>query len=178
MPNAIFIGLLPDLPREKFVFVGNSSLVGARQILLSHEAIMDADEIARKITYFELSVEPGYMDEYMAALFFPHTDLTKFPASMSLIIAIAGKGAQARQLYLRLLSANWPKEIKEPSWLLMPTQTLTWREALGLKIKEDIGGIVDSVAKKPDIVPVGMSKDRYIDYRIQTSIVEENGFDL
>lgn len=80
MPNAIFIGLLPDLPREKFVFVGNSSLVGARQILLSHEAIMDADEIARKITYFELSVEPGYMDEYMASLFFPHTDLTKFPS--------------------------------------------------------------------------------------------------
>ena len=48
MPNAIFIGLLPDLPREKFVFVGNSSLVGARQILLSHEAIIDADEIAKR----------------------------------------------------------------------------------------------------------------------------------
>ena len=80
MPNAIFIGLLPDLPREKFVFVGNSSLVGARQILLSHEAITDADEIAKKITYFELSVEPGYMDEYMASLFFPHTDLSKFPS--------------------------------------------------------------------------------------------------
>ncbi|HBU09071.1 MAG TPA: ferredoxin, partial [Candidatus Omnitrophica bacterium] len=67
-------------PREKFVFVGNSSLVGARQILLSHEAITDADEIAKKITYFELSVEPGYMDEYMASLFFPHTDLSKFPS--------------------------------------------------------------------------------------------------
>ena len=80
MPNSIFIGLLPDLPREKFIFVGNSSLVGARQILLSHQAIVDADEIAKKITYFELSVEPKYMDEYMAALFFPHTDLSKFPS--------------------------------------------------------------------------------------------------
>jgi uncharacterized 2Fe-2S/4Fe-4S cluster protein (DUF4445 family) len=76
--NAIAIGLLPDLDRSKFLFIGNSSLSGARQILLSSQAMRLADEIARKTTYFELSVEPGYMDEYMAALFFPHTDLTLF----------------------------------------------------------------------------------------------------
>jgi uncharacterized 2Fe-2S/4Fe-4S cluster protein (DUF4445 family) len=40
----------------------------------------EAEEIARKITYFELSIEASYMDEYMAALFFPHTDLMKFPS--------------------------------------------------------------------------------------------------
>ncbi|MDP3731681.1 MAG: ASKHA domain-containing protein [Candidatus Omnitrophota bacterium] len=78
--NAISIGLLPDLDRAKFIFVGNSSLAGARTILLSYEAMKKANEIAKKITYFELSVEPGYMDEYMAALFFPHTDLSKFPS--------------------------------------------------------------------------------------------------
>ncbi|MDD4980565.1 MAG: ASKHA domain-containing protein [Candidatus Omnitrophica bacterium] len=77
--NAVTIGLLPDLERSRFIFVGNSSLAGARQILLSYEAMKKADEIAKKITYFELSVEPGYMDEYIAALFFPHTDLNKFP---------------------------------------------------------------------------------------------------
>ncbi len=80
MNNAISIGLLPDLERSKFIFVGNSSLAGARATLLSYEAMKKANEIARKITYFELSVEPGYMDEYMAALFFPHTDLSKFPS--------------------------------------------------------------------------------------------------
>ncbi|MFH0918145.1 MAG: ASKHA domain-containing protein, partial [Candidatus Omnitrophota bacterium] len=78
--SAVGIGVLPDLERSKFVFVGNSSLAGARQALLSYDAMKKADEIARKITYFELSVEPGYMDEYMAALFFPHTDLSKFPS--------------------------------------------------------------------------------------------------
>lgn len=77
--NAISIGLLPDLDKTQFIFVGNSSLAGARSILLSYEAMKKAHEIAKKITYFELSVEPGYMDEYMAALFFPHTDLSKFP---------------------------------------------------------------------------------------------------
>jgi uncharacterized 2Fe-2S/4Fe-4S cluster protein (DUF4445 family) len=81
--NAIRIGLLPDLDRARFIFIGNSSLAGARQILLSYEAMRKADEIARKITYFELSVDPGYMDEYMAALFFPHTDLSKFPSVRS-----------------------------------------------------------------------------------------------
>ena len=80
MEKAIKIGLLPDLDREKFVFIGNSALSGARQMILSAEAIAAGEEIARKITYFELSVDPHYMDEYMAALFFPHTDLGKFPS--------------------------------------------------------------------------------------------------
>jgi len=78
--KSIRIGLLPDLERSRFIFVGNSSLSGARQMLLSYEAMKKAEEIAKKITYFELSVEAGYMDEYIAALFFPHTDLTKFPS--------------------------------------------------------------------------------------------------
>lgn len=78
--NAIRIGLLPDLEPSRFIFVGNSSLAGARSILLSYEAIKKASEIAKKITYFELSVEPTYMDEYTAALFFPHTDLSRFPS--------------------------------------------------------------------------------------------------
>jgi len=79
MEKAITIGLLPDLPREKFTFVGNSSLIGAREILLSYETMKKAEEVARKLTYLELSVEPMYMDEYIASLFFPHTDTARFP---------------------------------------------------------------------------------------------------
>lgn len=80
MDNAIRIGLLPDIDRKKFLFIGNSSLSGARQMLCSSEAVKIAEGVARKMTYLELSVEPRYMDEYMAALFFPHTDLTLFPS--------------------------------------------------------------------------------------------------
>ncbi|MFH0855253.1 MAG: ASKHA domain-containing protein [Candidatus Omnitrophota bacterium] len=76
--SAIKIGLLPELERKRFIFVGNSALAGARQMLLSAEAAKTAEEIAAKITYFELSVDSSYMDEYMAALFFPHTDLERF----------------------------------------------------------------------------------------------------
>ena len=78
--SAVRIGLLPDLERPRFQFIGNSSLAGARAMLVSNEAMRKADDLARKITYFELSVDAGYMDEYMAALFFPHTDLSRFPS--------------------------------------------------------------------------------------------------
>jgi uncharacterized 2Fe-2S/4Fe-4S cluster protein (DUF4445 family) len=78
--SAVSIGLLPDIERSRFIFVGNSSLAGSRSMLLSYAAREKANEIAGKITYFELSVEVAYMEEYMAALFFPHTDLSLFPS--------------------------------------------------------------------------------------------------
>ncbi|MFH1678042.1 MAG: ASKHA domain-containing protein [Candidatus Omnitrophota bacterium] len=78
--NAITIGILPDIDRKKFIFVGNSSLAGAREALLSYDAMKKIEDIAKKITYFELSVESAYMDEYMSAMFFPHTEKTRFPS--------------------------------------------------------------------------------------------------
>jgi len=78
--SAISVGLLPDVDKNVYRFVGNSSLVGARMSLYSHEAFVRAFEIHRNITYLDLSSEPNYMDEYIAALFFPHTDLRRFPS--------------------------------------------------------------------------------------------------
>lgn len=80
MENAIFIGLLPDAPRDRYEFIGNSSLGGARMSLLSHDAFKKTDGIYQNITYIDLSSEPNYMDEYVASLFFPHTDLGRFPS--------------------------------------------------------------------------------------------------
>jgi uncharacterized 2Fe-2S/4Fe-4S cluster protein (DUF4445 family) len=78
--NAIFIGLLPDAARDRYEFIGNSSLAGARMSLLSHDAYLKTHEIYRNITYIDLSAENSYMDEYVASLFFPHTDLGRFPS--------------------------------------------------------------------------------------------------
>ena len=78
--NAIFIGLLPDAERSRYEFIGNSSLAGARMSLLSHDAFKKTREIYQNITYIDLSAEPNYMDEYVASLFFPHTDLGRFPS--------------------------------------------------------------------------------------------------
>ncbi len=77
--KAIMIGLFPDIPVEKYVFIGNSSVSGAKMCLLSQEAVKKADEIANKITYLELSVDPDFMNNYTASLFFPHTNIDLFP---------------------------------------------------------------------------------------------------
>lgn len=78
--NSIFIGLLPDIDRTIYEFVGNSSLSGARISILSHEDFVKTGRICKNITYVDLSSETGYMDEYVAALFFPHTDFRRFPS--------------------------------------------------------------------------------------------------
>lgn len=78
--NAVFIGLLPDIDRSIYEFIGNSSLAGARMALLSREAAARANEIYKNITYLDLGSEPNYMDEYIASLFFPHTDIGRFPS--------------------------------------------------------------------------------------------------
>ena len=78
--KAIMIGMLPDMPKEKFSFIGNTSIAGAYLCLLSEKMRREAEDIARKMTYVELSVSRGFMDEYMSALFLPHTDIDLFPS--------------------------------------------------------------------------------------------------
>lgn len=77
--KAIVIGLLPDLSKEKFAFVGNGSLLGARLALLSKDMMQRADKIGSNLTYLDLSSTPKFMDMYMSALFLPHTDMSLFP---------------------------------------------------------------------------------------------------
>ena len=76
---AVWIGLLPDLPADRFRFIGNSSLTGAKAALLSADARERARDVADRMTNMELCAEPAYMDEYMGSLFIPHTDIDLFP---------------------------------------------------------------------------------------------------
>lgn len=76
--KAISIGMLPNLPEEKYSYIGNSSLTGACAMLLSDDAKDKVFELGRGMTYIELSTEAGYMDEFVAACFLPHTDARMF----------------------------------------------------------------------------------------------------
>ncbi len=78
--NAILIGMMPDIPIEKFSFIGNGSLQGAALTLISNELRSEIEEISKKITNFELSSTPGYMEEFIASLFIPHTEIQLFPS--------------------------------------------------------------------------------------------------
>jgi len=78
--KAVQIGLLPDLPWDLFQFLGNTSVKGAYYALLDREARNRVREIASRMTYVELSADNSFYEAFMAALFLPHTDLSRFPS--------------------------------------------------------------------------------------------------
>jgi len=76
--KAVAIGLIPDLPVEKIRFVGNTSILGADLGLLSESTWQELQAIAEAVTYYDLINYPNYYDEFLAARFIPHTDLSRF----------------------------------------------------------------------------------------------------
>lgn len=81
MKNSVNIGMLPDVELEKFRYIGNSSLSGAYAMVMSDAAVEKCTQLATNMTYLELSTHPGYMDNFVAACFLPHTDARMFPNS-------------------------------------------------------------------------------------------------
>jgi uncharacterized 2Fe-2S/4Fe-4S cluster protein (DUF4445 family) len=83
LEKALTIGLLPEMDPERISFVGNGSLMGAKMSSLNNHIRQNVVEVTKKMTNFELSETTSYMDNFMASLFLPHTDLDKFPRVQS-----------------------------------------------------------------------------------------------
>lgn len=79
--RSISLGMFPDVPRNKFRFIGNGSVGGARLALLSERARRDMRSVVRKMTYLELSVDNEFYEEFSSSLFIPHTDISRFPTA-------------------------------------------------------------------------------------------------
>lgn len=97
---------------------------------------------------------------------------------MGYVIAIAGKGGTGKTT-IACLIVRIIREKKLGSILAVdadPNSNLA--EALGLEVKETIGSILDEIAAHPEKIPSGISKDRFIEYQIQTAIQESEGFDV
>jgi uncharacterized 2Fe-2S/4Fe-4S cluster protein (DUF4445 family) len=93
--QAIVLGLLPDLDRGKFTYLGNSSLTGAYMALVSRDYKKRMEEAAARMTYIDLGSESAYMDYYTASLFVPHTEAGRFPSVAALKAAAAGRARKA-----------------------------------------------------------------------------------
>ncbi len=78
--SAISIGMLPDIPLEKFEVLGNSSLGGAAKLLLDPNCFEELNKIRQSITYIELNVNQEFMNIFSGAKFYPHTDRSRFPS--------------------------------------------------------------------------------------------------
>ena len=79
LDKAISIGLLPEVDTDKYLFVGNGSLLGARLLSFSKDLLRETERIAHMMTNLELSNNPTFMSEFVAAMFLPHTDTSAFP---------------------------------------------------------------------------------------------------
>ena len=80
LEKAVTIGLLPDIDRSKFQYLGNSSIGGAYMALLSKTYRKEAIDISNRMTYVDFSSNNQFMDEFTSAMFIPHTDLNAFPS--------------------------------------------------------------------------------------------------
>ncbi|MBU2550269.1 MAG: DUF4445 domain-containing protein [Proteobacteria bacterium] len=82
---AVAIGMVPDIPLDRFVPLGNSSLGGAVLALVSARARAEVMDVWRRLTYLEMNVNQELMNRFSAARFFPHTDRWRFPSVGTLI---------------------------------------------------------------------------------------------
>ena len=78
--NAKLIGMVPDIPTERMIFVGNAAGAGARMALISKRVRNEAIEVARKVEYLELALDPDFQMEFASATYFPHRDIERFPS--------------------------------------------------------------------------------------------------
>jgi uncharacterized 2Fe-2S/4Fe-4S cluster protein (DUF4445 family) len=72
--KAAGIGMLPHWPAEIVKSLGNSSLAGARMVLLDADLVQTINAIVEKITYKPMQDDPEFMKEYQGAVFIPHTN--------------------------------------------------------------------------------------------------------
>ncbi|MHC1604381.1 MAG: ASKHA domain-containing protein [Candidatus Methanofastidiosia archaeon] len=85
--NAMTIGLFPEVPLEKIKSVGNAAGTGARVSLMSQAKRKEENEILKKLKYVELATEDSFQEEFVAAMNFPHSDLSLFSHTMKKIYA-------------------------------------------------------------------------------------------
>ena len=77
---AITIGIFPDLPREKYALVKNSSLDGARKLLLERSLLAEAKDLAENTYCVQFASVPDFLVRMQAAKFIPHTNMDLFPS--------------------------------------------------------------------------------------------------
>ena len=97
---------------------------------------------------------------------------------MTMIIALAGKGGTGKTTLAALLIRYLAREYPEKAILAVdadPNANLD--EALGLDISGTIGTILEDT-KKPGAVPTGMTKDIFIEYRLNRALAETKHYDL
>jgi len=67
--SAISVGMLPDLPLDRFQQVGNAAGIGAKLALVSRSKRAEAQAIGRRVQYIELAQAPGFRRIFAQAMY-------------------------------------------------------------------------------------------------------------
>lgn len=86
LDNAITIGLLPRLPRERFEVIGNGALAGACQALMDRGTLATMDRLHRKPRVVELNRVPSFEGHFIDSLRLPEVTRQR-PAMSRLAVA-------------------------------------------------------------------------------------------
>ena len=97
---------------------------------------------------------------------------------MSIKIAVAGKGGCGKTSITALVIRYLKKNGKTPILAVDADPNANLGESLGLKVPQTIGRILDDFQHEKISIPPGMTKEAYLDYKLNETLVESQGFDL
>ena len=80
LESAVTIGMYPDIPREKFKILGNSSLGGVKKLLLEAEQLARVRQFAAQAAYVQFGEIDKFVENMIAARFLPHTNAALYPS--------------------------------------------------------------------------------------------------
>jgi len=89
LQNAVFIGLLPEIPLDRFDLLGNGSLAGAMLALVDADAINAYETVAKLPDVVELNRVASFENSFIDALGLPNMDADEFPNVTSEIEAVS-----------------------------------------------------------------------------------------
>jgi uncharacterized 2Fe-2S/4Fe-4S cluster protein (DUF4445 family) len=88
--SAQILGMLPDVPQERFSFIGNGAIAGASMMLLSKDFAKEAQAIAKMVKSVELNLIKDFQSEFVKATYIPHTEKERFEDILNKIKQLIG----------------------------------------------------------------------------------------
>ena len=97
---------------------------------------------------------------------------------MSFSIAVAGKGGSGKTSVTSLIIRYLKKKGSGPVLAVDADPNANLGESLGLEVKETVGLMLDAFQKDKINIPPGMTKESYLEFKLNSIIVESKGLDL
>jgi len=97
---------------------------------------------------------------------------------LSFNIAVAGKGGSGKTSVASLVIRYLKKNGAGPILAVDADPNANLGESLGLGIKQTVGSIIASFNEEKINIPPGMTKEAYLEYKLNEVMVESKGLDL